>query len=181
MQLIYEVITVNQIEICRDLCNELMAFQKSVAYIKPEIFDNMRFETRLVPSVKNALHNYIVVVKDGDTPVAYMYSTISSKETHSNEFATFFDLQSVRKENVGNLAQFYIKDKYRQHGIGSRLFTMSMDWMSMFEDVEDFFIYVSNGNKNALEFYKQKGFTVSHDILNGFITVLRCHRNELRN
>jgi hypothetical protein len=48
-----------------------------------------------------------------------------------------------------------------------------MKWLKQFDDVEDYFIFVSNGNNNALEFYLRKGFSVSHDILNGFITVLR--------
>jgi ribosomal protein S18 acetylase RimI-like enzyme len=169
----YEIISDDKIEYCRDLCNELMTFQKSKAYIKPELFDNMNFETRLIPSVQKALHNFTVVVKDEDKVVGYVYSNISPKEAYSNEFATFFDLNSVTKENVGCLSQFYIKEGYRQYGIGSKLFNMSMDWLMQFEDVEDYFIYVSNGNDDALEFYKRKGFSVSHDILNGFITVLR--------
>lgn len=173
MHLTYEVISEDQIEICRDLCNELMAFQQTKAHIRPEVFDNMRFETRLVPSVQNALHNHIVVVKDGEKPVAYVYSNISPKEAHSNDFATFFDLSTLSKNNVGNLAQFYIKEEYRKYGIGTKLFSMSMEWLHQFKDVEDYFIYVSNGNDNALEFYKRKGFAVSHDILDGFITVLR--------
>lgn len=173
MHLTYEVISEDQIETCKDLCNELMAFQKSVAHVRPELFDNMSFETRLVPSVKSAIHNYFVIVKDEEKPVAYVYSNISRKETYSNDFATFFDLSSVKKENVGCLSQFYIKDEYRKYGIGSKLFSMSMEWLKQFEDVEDYFIYVSNGNDNALEFYKRKGFAVSHDILDGFITVLR--------
>lgn len=53
---------------------------------------------------------------------------------------------------------------------------MSMEWLNTFDDIEDYFIYVSNGNENALEFYKRKGFTVSHDILEGFITVLRSNK-----
>jgi hypothetical protein len=48
-----------------------------------------------------------------------------------------------------------------------------MDWFSNFDDIEDIFIFVSNGNDNALEFYLDKGFDVSHQILDGFITVLR--------
>jgi hypothetical protein len=32
---------------------------------------------------------------------------------------------------------------------------------------------VSNGNDDALRFYLGKGFKVNHDILDGFITVLR--------
>lgn len=173
MNLNYEVITEDNISLCRDLCNELMAFQKSKAQITPERFDSMNFETRLVSSVKSAIHNYIVIVKDDEEIVGYVYSNVSPKEAYSNDFATFFDLTSVRKENVGCLSQFFIKDGYRQYGIGSVLFNMSMEWLSQFNDVEDYFIYVSNGNTEAIEFYKSKGFTVSHDILDGFITVLR--------
>lgn len=173
MNLKYEILPVDKIEYCRDLCNELMAFQKLKAYIKPELFDSMNFETRMIPSVKSALHNYIVVVKDDEEIVAYVYSNISPKETYTNEFATFFDLSSVSEQNIGCLSQFFIKERYRKYGIGSKLFDMSMSWLSEYEDVEDYFIYVSNGNTDALDFYQHKGFKVSHDILDGFITVLR--------
>lgn len=169
----YEIVPEEEIECCRELCNELMAFQKSKAYIQPELFDHMNFDTRMIPSVEKALHNYIVVVKAENKIVGYVYSNISPKETYSNEFATFFDLSSVTGDNVGCLSQFYISEGYRQYGIGSKLFTMSMEWLQQFDEIEDYFIFVSNGNDEALEFYKRKGFSVSHDILDGFITVLR--------
>ncbi|MDQ0221059.1 GNAT family N-acetyltransferase [Peribacillus cavernae] len=177
MNLQYEIIPDDKIECCRDLCNELMAFQKSKSYIKPELFNDMNFETRMIPSIKSAIDNYTVIVKDDDKPVGYVYSNISPKEAYSSDFATFFDLSSVRGNNVGCLSQFYIKEEYRQYGVGSTLFNMSMKWLKQFDDVEDYFIFVSNGNDNALEFYKRKGFSVSHDILDGFITVLR--KNQL--
>ncbi|MEH7502157.1 GNAT family N-acetyltransferase [Neobacillus drentensis] len=176
MTLTYEVVSDEKMEYCRDLCNELMVFQKSKAYITPELFDSMNFDTRMIPSIKSALHNYIVVVKDDEEIVGYVYSNISPKETYSNDFATFFDLSSVRRNNVGCLSQFYIKENYRQYGLGSKLFKMSMEWLSQFDDVEDYFIFVSNGNEDALEFYKRKGFSVSHEILDGFITVLRSKK-----
>ncbi len=173
MNIKYEIISNEDFEYCRDLCNELMAFQKSKAQIKPELFDNMNFDTRMIPSMKSAIYNYIVIVKDDDKIIGYVYSNISPKEVYSNDFATFFDLSSVNRDNVGCLSQFYIKEEYRQKGIGSVLFHMSMKWLSKFDDVEDYFIFVSNGNNGALEFYKEKGFVVSHEILDGFITVLR--------
>ncbi|QKE75560.1 GNAT family N-acetyltransferase [Arthrobacter citreus] len=175
MNLTYEAIDEDQIELCRDLCNELMTFQKAKATIKQELFDHMNFDTRMVPSVKKAIHNYIVIVKDEDKVVGYVYSNISPKEAYSNEFATFFDLSSVHIKNVGCLSQFYIKEEYRKYGVGSVLFKMSMKWLKQFDDVEDYFIFVSNGNEDALEFYKRKGFSVSHTILDGFITVLRSN------
>lgn len=173
MNITYEIISDEKIEYCRNLCNELMAFQKSKAKIKPELFDNMNFDTRMIPSIKNAIHNYIVVVKADDKIVGYVYSNVSPKEAYDNSFATFFNMSSVNRDNVGCLAQFYIKEEYRQYGIGSILFDMSMKWLNQIPDLEDYFIYVSNGNNDALEFYKHKGFVVSHEILDGFITVLR--------
>jgi GNAT superfamily N-acetyltransferase len=173
MNLKYEIIKEENIECLRDLCNELMDFQQSKAHITPELFDSMNFETRLLPSVQSANHNFIVVVKDDEQPVAYVYANISPKEAYDNDFATFFDLSTVHGENVGCLSQFYIKEGYRQYGIGSKLFNMSMEWLKTFDDIDDYFVFVSNGNEAALQFYQHKGFIVSHEILDGFITVLR--------
>lgn len=173
MSIYYEVISEDRIICVKDLCNELMAFQKSKAYIHPEFFDNMCFETRMIPSIKNAKANYLVIVKDNHEIVGYVYSNVSSKETYSNSFATFFDLESVKNEDVGCLSQFYLKENYRNTGIGSVLFNMSMDWLNSFKSINDLFIFVSNGNENALKFYQGKGFKISHQILDGFITVLR--------
>jgi GNAT superfamily N-acetyltransferase len=173
MSIHYEVISDDSIICIKDLCNELMAYQKSKAHIRPELFDNMCFETRMIPSVKSAKANYIVVVKDDQKIVGYVYSNISSKETYSNEFATFFDLDSVKNNDVGCLSQFYIKESYRNTGIGTVLFNKSMDWLNSFKSVNDLFIFVSNGNDNALKFYQGKNFKISHQILDGFITVLR--------
>lgn len=173
MNILYEVISEDQIICIKDLCNELMAYQKSKAHIRPELFDNMSFETRMIPSVKKAKANYIMIAKAGTEIVGYVYSNISPKEVYSNEFATFFDLDSVKNDDVGCLSQFYLKEGYRGIGIGSVLFKSSMDWLSSFKSVSDRFVFVSNGNDSALKFYQGKGFKISHQILDGFITVLR--------
>ncbi|WML32824.1 GNAT family N-acetyltransferase [Clostridium sp. OS1-26] len=173
-----EVISEDNITCIKDLCNELMAYQKSKAYIRPEFFDGMCFETRMIPSVKSAKANYIIVAKDDNEIVGYAYSTIAPKEIYSDDFATlkchaFFDFNSVKGNDVGCLSQFYIKEDYRNAGIGTVLFKKSMDWISSFKSISDLFIFVSNGNDNALKFYQGKGFKISHQILDGFITVLR--------
>lgn len=174
MAITYEILTNDNIDILRDLCNELMTFQKTKAYITPERFDSMSFETRLIPSVSSSLENYFIIAKDGDQVVGYAYSNISDKRVYeSGQFGKFFDMDSIDVDNVGCLSQFYIREAYRGMGIGSGLFNQSMAWISGYEHINDVFIFVSNGNYDALEFYKSKGFNVSHDILSGFITVLR--------
>ena len=173
MSIHYELIPDEQINRVKHLCNELMSHQKSLATIRPELFDGMSFETRMVPSVKNAKTNHIIAALDGDEMVGYVYSNVSPKEVYSNEFATFFDMDSVHGNDVGCLSQFYLKEGYRSMGIGSVLFEKSKEWLDTFDGIDDQFIYVSNGNDAALNFYKSKGFKVSHQILDGFITVLR--------
>jgi GNAT superfamily N-acetyltransferase len=169
----YETIPPEKAEMIKELVNELMAFQKTKAAIHPEYFDSMSFETRLLPSIKHAVENYLMIAKADDDIIGYVYCNISPKETYNNDFALFFDMNSVAKENVGCLSQFYIKEAYRGHGVGSQLFKHSIDWLDSFAEIEDLFIYVSNGNEDALTFYQKKGFAVSHHILDGFITVLR--------
>mgnify|MGYP000860876100 CR=1 FL=1 len=178
MSIRYEVVSPDNIIVIKDLCNGLMDYQKSVAYICPEFFDNMTFETRMVPAVRSARENFIVIAKDGEDVVGYAYSTIASKYTYSDNFGTLkchvlFDFDSFKTDDVGCLSQFFIKDEYRCQGIGSALFDKSMEWLNSFKDIKDIFIFVSNGNENALRFYEGKGFKVSHQILDGFITVLR--------
>ncbi|RSD28401.1 GNAT family N-acetyltransferase [Mesobacillus subterraneus] len=172
-RILYEKITPDHVDLIKDLCNELMVYQKSLATIAPERFDSMSFETRMLPSVENASANFILVAKDGEQIVGYVYSNVSPKDVYSSEFATFFDMDSVKTAEVGCLSQFYIKEGYRSLGIGSVLFEKSMEWLDTFPEIEDRFIYVSNGNEAALNFYISKGFKVSHQILDGFITVLR--------
>lgn len=178
MSIHYEVISEDNINYIKDLCNDLMNYQKSKAFNHPEWFDNMSFETRVIPSVKSAKDNFIIVAKDDNEIVGYAYSNVSPKYTYSGGFATlapvdFFDFDSVKSDDVGCLSQFFIKDGYRNSGIGSVLFERSMEWLSSFTSIDDLFIFVSNGNKDALKFYQGKGFKISHKILDGFITVLR--------
>jgi len=178
MSIHYEVITPDSIICVKDLCNELMDYQKSKALIHPEWFDNMCFETRMIPSVQSAKANFIIIAKDNHKIVGYAYSNICPKDTYSGGFATldpidFFDFDSVQVDDVGCLSQFYIKEDYRYTGIGTVLFDKSMDWLNSFNAITDLFIFVSNGNDPALKFYQSKGFKISHQILDGFITVLR--------
>lgn len=46
----------------------------------PELFDMMNFDTRMRRSYDHALHTHVLIVKDGDEPVGYAFSTISNVE-----------------------------------------------------------------------------------------------------
>lgn len=178
MSISYEIVSEDNAVLIKGLVDELMEFQKSKAYIHKEFFDGMSFETRMPPALKSASENFIVAARDGEELIGYAYSTIAPKEIYADNFATlkchaFFDFDSVKTDVVGCLSQFFIKEDYRCRGIGSELFNRSMEWLGSHKDIKDIFIFVSNGNENALKFYLSKGFKVSHDILDGFITVLR--------
>ena len=67
------------IEQCRELCDELMAFQKSKATLSPEVFDLMNFDTRMKRSYEGALRSQVVVAKDNGVPVGYIFSTIDEE------------------------------------------------------------------------------------------------------
>ncbi len=167
----YEIIREEDAYLVELLCNELMGYQKSKTRITPERFDSMSFQTRFLSSLEKADQNFIMVAKANDKVVGYVYCNLSSKEVYDSDFATFFDMNSV-EDQVGCLSQFFIREEYRGIGIGTRLFNEGMEWLNKL-NVKDLFIFVSDGNDDALNFYKRKGFNESHKILDGFITVLR--------
>ncbi len=78
MSIEIEIVKDGNIEQCRDLCNELMSYQKSLAVIAPEAFDNMNFETRLKTSFESSPVNQIIIAKDNGIPIGYIFSTIEN-------------------------------------------------------------------------------------------------------
>lgn len=185
--------TVNDgnIEQCRDLCNELMAYQKSKAVIAPQAFDGMNYETRLKSSFENSPLNQLVVAKDDGLPIGYIFSTIENvsggDKTAIPDWAPVRDRQNVSgfypkwdelPEKAGCLNHLYLREEYRGMGLGGKLFDPAMEWLESFEDVNVTFVYVSNGNDPALRFYLNRGFTFSHDVFGGFIKAAYKCRNR---
>ena len=74
--IIYKTLKDDEIDICRDLCNELMAFQKEKAVVGKEQFDLMNYDTRMKVSYDSADKSNVVVAYDGDKPVGYVFSTV---------------------------------------------------------------------------------------------------------
>ncbi|KIL35028.1 GCN5 family acetyltransferase [Cohnella kolymensis] len=177
-----ELVKDGNIEQCRQLCNELMAFQKSKAAIAPEAFDSMNFDTRMKKSYESSLESQVIVVKDNGMPVGYVFSTIENIENSKGQYPAWAPKDENSKgfypewvnlpNKIGCLNNLYVRDQYRDMGLGSKLLEMSMEWLESFPDVDLIFIYVSNGNDAALNFYLSRGFTFSHDVFGGFIKAI---------
>ncbi|MBO7746823.1 GNAT family N-acetyltransferase [Paenibacillus sp. MWE-103] len=176
-----EVAQDGNIEQCRELCNELMAFQKANAQLRPELFDAMNFDTRMKRSYERALASQVLVAKEDGVPVGYAFSTIDdiSQSRHAypdwapraeqGAYLGFYPDWDDLPDKAGCLNNLYIRDGYRHLGLGSKLFGMAMDWLDGFRDADVVFIFVSNGNEAALNFYLSRGFAFSHDVFGGFI------------
>ena len=68
---------------------------------------------------------------------------------------------------VGCLNNLYLRENYRCLGIGTKMLEMSLKWLE--NTVDLIFVYISNGNDDALDFYIKHGFTFSHEVFGGFI------------
>ncbi|GHT80515.1 hypothetical protein FACS1894130_11810 [Spirochaetia bacterium] len=177
-----EVITGEAIEQCRELCNELMAFQKSKAHFHPESFDRMNFDTRMKKSYEGALDSHIAVVKDKGIPVGYVFSTVDMvTEEAKNMIADwappgskgFYPEWFKVPQKVGCISNLYLREQYRNLGLGEALFKLAMEWLESIPDMEANFVYVSNGNDDAMKFYLNHGYTPSHEVYGGFINALQ--------
>jgi len=177
-----ELISGEDIEQCRELCNELMAFQKLKATISKESFDGMNFDTRMKKSYEGAIRSHVIVAKDGDTPIGYVFSAIDEENEGSrNYFPDWAPMKGVEgvkgfypdwvkfPQKIGCLNNLYIKEAYRNKGLGKKMLDIAMEWLESFEDVDLIFVYISNGNDAALDFYLKHGFTFSHNVFGEFI------------
>lgn len=176
-----EVVKDGNIEQCRELCNELMAFQKSQAFMAPEVFDLMNFDTRMKSSYEEALLSQTIVAKDRGVPIGYVFSTIEKVEGVDDPLPSWAPKgngETVRgfypdwdnlPEKAGCLSNLYFREEYRGLGLGTKMLGMAMEWLESFPDVDLTFVYISNGNDAALKFYLDHGFTYSHEVFGGFI------------
>jgi GNAT superfamily N-acetyltransferase len=175
-----EIVEGAAIEQCRELCDELMEWQKSKARLHPERFESMNFSTRMKKSYEHALRKQVIVAKDNGVPVGYVFAAIDAITEADRgaypewapageNYTGFYPSWVKLPQNIGCLNNLYLRDAYRHSGLGSRLFAMSMEWLESFPDVALHFVYISNGNDAALAFYLKHGFTFSHDVFGGFI------------
>ena len=169
----------SEIEVCRGLCNELMDFQKMKAQKDKSCFDTMNFDTRMKRSYEHALDSQVWVAKDGNAPVGYVFSTVDQvSEADRTDFPDWAPKSGIGfypdwvklPQKIGCLSNLYLKEAYRGSGAGTKLFDETMKWLRHFSDVGLVFVYISNGNDHAMQFYLDHGFTYSHEVFGGFIS-----------
>lgn len=112
--------------------------------------------------------------------MGYVFSTIENTESGDKsqipDWAPRTGPESVMgfypdwtPEKVGCLNHLYLRREYQRTGIGKKLLDAAMEWIEGFPDVSVTFVYISNGNDAALDFYLKHGFIFSHDVFGGFI------------
>lgn len=189
--IVFELVTDGNIEQCRELCNELMAFQQAQAVIAPQAFDSMNFETRLLSTYQNSPLNQLIVAKHNGTPIGYVFSTIEdvaqgdksappewAPKREGVEMLGFYPRWQRLPDKVGCLSQLYVRQGYRGLRVGEQLLERAMAWLEGFPDVDLTFVYISNGNSAALDFYLRHGFTYSHEVFGGFIQAAYKYKAE---
>jgi len=184
----FHVIEEGNIERCRDLCNELMAFQGSKAVKYKEAFARMSFETRMVPSYTSAEGKLVITAECDDVPVGYIFASVEElthEQIHvkkemlppwaqmsyeGDEIVEGLYPLWMEPQQVGHINNLYVKDEFRKYGLGRQLMEKATKWLEENEKVHYIFVHVSNGNASAEDFYKKFGFEYSHEVFKGFIT-----------
>ena len=180
-KIVIEEVKGQDIDICRELCNELMKYQQSKAFIAKEAFDLMNFDTRMKKSYERSPISQVLVAKDGEIPVGYIFSTVDAILEPMKKFPDWAPNKEVPGVKgfypdwlqypikIGCISNFYLKESYRGSRIGKELFEKAMEWLKSFNGVDFIFAYISNGNDSALDFYLKNGFKYSHEVFGGFI------------
>lgn len=189
-KIVIEEVKGQDIDICRELCNELMKYQQSKASIAKEAFDLMNFDTRMKKSYEGSPISQVLVAKDGEIPIGYIFSTVDEILEPMKKFPDWApnkEIPGVRgfypdwlqyPIKIGCISNFYLKESYRGSGIGKELFEKSMEWLKSFNEVDYIFAYISNGNDSALDFYLKNGFKYSHEVFGGFIKTTYFSKKE---
>ncbi len=178
----YEKIADDSVEVCRGLCNALMAHQADSGVLHPEVLRAMNFDNRLKPSFEEAEEKQLFVAFDGSKPVGYVYSS-AGLETEMSKTARptwaeglsgiqetgFYPEWLIMPERIGCLNNLYVLPTYRGRHIASDLCDRAMRWLRNVPGIKYIYVYISNGNNSVIDFYEKFGFEYSHDVFGGFI------------
>ena len=178
--IIYKELSSGPVEICRELCNQLMAYQAEKAVLWKDILSSMNFDNRLKPVFETSEEKFLLAAFDGETPVGYVFAAdeVVTEESRTSrplwarplpeEVEWLFPDWLPVPIKIGELNNLYVLPEYHGLGIGNELTGRAMDWLRKRADAKYLFVYVSNGN-NAGPFYEHYGFRHSHTVSGGII------------
>ncbi|MBN1778328.1 MAG: GNAT family N-acetyltransferase [Clostridiales bacterium] len=178
----YRELKNGEVELCRDLCNALMAHQAEKGAIHPEVLRAMTFDNRLLPNFRQAAEKQLVAAFDGERPVGYVFSTAAwQTEASKKEKPDWaLGLTGVSEtglyppwlptpQKVGCLNNLYVLPEYRGRHIAYTLSSGAMQWFCGVENMQTIYVFISNGNDGVVSLYRNLGFRYSHDVFGGFI------------
>lgn len=187
----YRELAKEEAELCRELCNALMAHQASKGTKYPEILAAMNFDNRLAPAVAAAKKGRLLGAFDGEKLVGYLFAEVitatEEAKTGRPPFSEGMAPEDAAGQGflppwlecpaaVGEIVNLYVMPEYRGKGAAQPLMDQGMAWLESDPEVKNILVYVSNGNDPA-GFYARYGFRHCHEVLNGFITCY-CKRVE---
>ena len=176
----YRDLSAGPVELCRELCDQLMAYQTEKARLWREILGAMHFENRLRSSFEAARERYLLAAMDGGRPVGYVFAaaeTVTPEDLAARpawwgglprEGPGLLPQWLETPVKIGELNNLYLMPEYRGRGIGAALMERAMAWLESLADAPYLFVHVSNGN-NAADFYARYGFRHSHTVAGGII------------
>lgn len=178
--IVYRDLSSGPVEVCRDLCDKLMAYQAEKAVVGKEIIASMCFEKRLKPSFERAAERFLLVAYDGEKPVGYMFAKVNTVTEADKVIPPdwmkllppgsigFYPLDLATPVRVGQPENLFLLPEYRGRGIGKELFERALEWLRGAPDLGYWFLDMSNGN-NMAPFYEKYGFRHSHTVFGGII------------
>ena len=140
---------------------------------KKEDLTDVLFMIKELAEYENSLHEEEITIeqlqKDGFGNKPYFSFLIASIEGKAIGFSFYFIRYSTWKGKFLFLEDFYIKEAYRNKGVGSILFQETINLCKELE-VNGMMWQVLDWNTSAIDFYKKFNSNVSSDWLTGKLT-----------
>lgn len=129
------------------LWNKQKTYHSTLLNEIPGSFDSATFEGRKDLWLRQSENGHLrlILVKQGESPVAYIVNVIDSSQQ-------------------GEIQSLFVEESLRGQKVGDRLMQMSLDWMDS-HSVKSKTVSVAVGNDGAARFYERYGFKPRATIL----------------
>ena len=149
MNIIYIELDNSQIDLIKQLWEELRDHHREVSPYFPERYVKLTFQERKEDLLKKSESGIL---------------RIDAAYDETSEQFIGYCISSISDEAVGEVDSIYLDKEYRSSGIGDVLMKRSLNWMDQ-NSVETKRIMVAAGNEKTLAFYSKYKFFPKHIIL----------------